>query len=230
MLPGLSALADGGCRRRSRFPVTRTRRRDRRPAAHRVRGGRTRRIAAARGDSDRAGLIWGAVEAEATSGRVGQWERDRPEFEELVLAVDGPRSRKPGARAACCRSPRLPASSPPRPSRCRAAPVPPTPWAGRLEVVEAPAGHRALVRDGVDERLQLLGVHPVRDTAGGVDRDIGADGVPQQPQRARHVAVGGVVALEAAAGVGHRDPGIDERGHLLPGEARPPGRMALEAA
>jgi hypothetical protein len=47
-------------------------------------------IAAARGDSDRAGLIWGAVEAEAAGGRVGQWERDRQEFEELVLTVDGP--------------------------------------------------------------------------------------------------------------------------------------------
>ena len=47
-------------------------------------------IAAARGDSGRAGLIWGAVEAEAASGRVGQWERDRLEFEELVLAADGP--------------------------------------------------------------------------------------------------------------------------------------------
>jgi predicted ATPase len=47
-------------------------------------------IAAARGDRERAGLIWGAVEAEATLGRVGQWERDRPEFEELVFAVECP--------------------------------------------------------------------------------------------------------------------------------------------
>ncbi len=47
-------------------------------------------IAAARGDGERAGLIWGAVEAEAAAGRVGQWERDRPEFEELLLPVDGP--------------------------------------------------------------------------------------------------------------------------------------------
>ncbi len=48
-------------------------------------------IAAARGDHHRAGLIWGAVEAEAANGRVGQWERDRPEFEELVFAADCPR-------------------------------------------------------------------------------------------------------------------------------------------
>ncbi len=47
-------------------------------------------IAAARGDGIRAGLIWGAVETEAANGRVGQWERERPEFEELVFAVDGP--------------------------------------------------------------------------------------------------------------------------------------------
>ena len=47
-------------------------------------------IAAARGDSYRAGLIWGAVEAEVAGGRVGQWERDRQEFEEVVLAADGP--------------------------------------------------------------------------------------------------------------------------------------------
>jgi tetratricopeptide (TPR) repeat protein len=47
-------------------------------------------IAAARGDSARAGLIWGAVEAEEARGRVGQWENERAELEELVLAADGP--------------------------------------------------------------------------------------------------------------------------------------------
>ena len=41
--------------------------------------------------------------------------------------------------------------------------------AGRLEVVQAPAGDGALVRDGVDERLQLVGGHPVRDASGRVD-------------------------------------------------------------
>ena len=56
-------------------------------------------IAAARGDSDRAGLIWGAVETEAAAGRVGQWERDQPEFEELVLAVDGPAFARPAQKA-----------------------------------------------------------------------------------------------------------------------------------
>ena len=47
-------------------------------------------IAAARGDAARAGLLWGAVEAEASAGRVGQWEGARAELEALVLVVDGP--------------------------------------------------------------------------------------------------------------------------------------------
>ena len=47
-------------------------------------------IAAYRGDAARAGLLWGAVEAEASSRRVGQWESGQAEFEALVLRVDGP--------------------------------------------------------------------------------------------------------------------------------------------
>ena len=46
-------------------------------------------IAAARGDAERAGRIWGAVEAEASTGRVGRWHRERPEYEGSVLIVDG---------------------------------------------------------------------------------------------------------------------------------------------
>jgi tetratricopeptide (TPR) repeat protein len=47
-------------------------------------------IAAARGDAARAGRLWGAVEAEASLGRVGQWDRERGNLEALVLSVDGP--------------------------------------------------------------------------------------------------------------------------------------------
>jgi predicted ATPase/class 3 adenylate cyclase len=47
-------------------------------------------IAAVRGDAGRAGLLWGAVEAEASSRRVGQWESGQAELEALVLRVDGP--------------------------------------------------------------------------------------------------------------------------------------------
>ena len=51
-------------------------------------------MAAERGDGERAGLLWGAVDAEAASGRVGQWERERPEFEAIVRTVDGPAFRR----------------------------------------------------------------------------------------------------------------------------------------
>lgn len=47
-------------------------------------------IAAERGDPERAGRLWGAVESEASSGRVGQWETHHVELEALVLRVDGP--------------------------------------------------------------------------------------------------------------------------------------------
>ncbi len=46
-------------------------------------------VAALRGDTERAGRIWGAVESEAASGAVGQWEKDREEYEALVLRADG---------------------------------------------------------------------------------------------------------------------------------------------
>ena len=46
-------------------------------------------IAAARGDAARAGRLWGAVESEAASGPVGQWEKWREELEGLVLRADG---------------------------------------------------------------------------------------------------------------------------------------------
>jgi tetratricopeptide (TPR) repeat protein len=46
-------------------------------------------VAALRGDIERAGRIWGAVESEAAFGAVGQWEKDREEFEALVLRAAG---------------------------------------------------------------------------------------------------------------------------------------------
>lgn len=47
-------------------------------------------IGAERGDAGRSGLLWGALESEASSGRVGQWENERAALEALVLRVDGP--------------------------------------------------------------------------------------------------------------------------------------------
>lgn len=47
-------------------------------------------IAAERGDGERAGRLWGAVESELTSGPVGQWEKNHAELEGLVLRADGP--------------------------------------------------------------------------------------------------------------------------------------------
>jgi predicted ATPase/class 3 adenylate cyclase len=47
-------------------------------------------IASERGDSVQAGLLWGALEAEVSAGRVGQWERHAAELEALVLRADGP--------------------------------------------------------------------------------------------------------------------------------------------
>jgi hypothetical protein len=43
-----------------------------------------------RGDAERAGRLWGAVESEVSSARVGHWERRREEIEGLVLRADGP--------------------------------------------------------------------------------------------------------------------------------------------
>ena len=57
-------------------------------------------IAAARGDAERAGRLWGAIETEAAAGRVGQWENHHAELEALVLRADGPalaRGRREGA-------------------------------------------------------------------------------------------------------------------------------------
>jgi len=47
-------------------------------------------IAAVRGEAWRSGLLWGSLESEASSGRVGQWEQGCAEREALVLRVDGP--------------------------------------------------------------------------------------------------------------------------------------------
>ena len=47
-------------------------------------------IAAERGDAERAGRLWGAIESEQTSRPVRQWENDREELEALVLGADGP--------------------------------------------------------------------------------------------------------------------------------------------
>jgi predicted ATPase len=56
-----------------------------------VRGlGRLARIAAARGDAARAGLLWGAMEAEEARGPIGSWAHDRVPFEQAVLARGGP--------------------------------------------------------------------------------------------------------------------------------------------
>ena len=47
-------------------------------------------IAADRGDTERAGRLWGAIESEQISTPVRQWENVREELEPLVLRVDGP--------------------------------------------------------------------------------------------------------------------------------------------
>jgi hypothetical protein len=47
-------------------------------------------IAAQRGDAQRAGRLWGAIESEQTSRPVRQWENDREKLEGLVFGVDGP--------------------------------------------------------------------------------------------------------------------------------------------
>jgi glycine dehydrogenase len=52
-------------------------------------------IAAERGDAERAGRLWGAIESNETSGPVRGWEDSRKEYEALVLRADGP----PFARA-----------------------------------------------------------------------------------------------------------------------------------
>ena len=47
-------------------------------------------IAAERGDAERAGRLWGAIESEHASRPVRQWEIRREELEALVLGGDGP--------------------------------------------------------------------------------------------------------------------------------------------
>jgi predicted ATPase/class 3 adenylate cyclase len=47
-------------------------------------------IAAARGETERAGRLWGAIESEAGAGGIAYWDRERGAFEALVLGVDGP--------------------------------------------------------------------------------------------------------------------------------------------
>jgi tetratricopeptide (TPR) repeat protein len=59
------------------------------------------RNAAVRGDADRAGRIWGAVEAEEERAPVGQWEAERQEYADGVFAADGAefeRAREDGRR------------------------------------------------------------------------------------------------------------------------------------
>jgi hypothetical protein len=56
-------------------------------------------VAAGRGQAERAGRLWGAVEGEAARGRIGQWESEREEYASHVFAVAGPefeRSRADG--------------------------------------------------------------------------------------------------------------------------------------
>jgi predicted ATPase len=56
-------------------------------------------VAAATGQAERAGTLWGAVEGEADRGRIGQWEEEREEYASHVYTVAGPafeRSRSDG--------------------------------------------------------------------------------------------------------------------------------------
>jgi len=48
-------------------------------------------FAVADGDLERAGRLWGAVEAEEARGPIGMWEIDRDRFASAVLAVSSPR-------------------------------------------------------------------------------------------------------------------------------------------
>jgi predicted ATPase len=46
--------------------------------------------AAAKGQAERAGTLWGTVEGEAERGRIGQWESEREEYAGHLFAVAGP--------------------------------------------------------------------------------------------------------------------------------------------
>lgn len=59
------------------------------------------RVAADAGEADRAGRLWGAVDAEAERGPIGQWESERDEYAAHVLRVAGvdfDREREAGRR------------------------------------------------------------------------------------------------------------------------------------
>jgi non-specific serine/threonine protein kinase len=47
-------------------------------------------IAALAGDHERAGRLWGAIEAEESLGPIGQWEAQRPEVEDALRRAAGP--------------------------------------------------------------------------------------------------------------------------------------------
>jgi predicted ATPase len=47
-------------------------------------------VAAARGQAERAGTLWGAVEAEAEREPIGQWETERDEYAGYVFVAAGP--------------------------------------------------------------------------------------------------------------------------------------------
>jgi len=57
-------------------------------------------LAAVRGDAGRAGLLWGAVEAEEQRAPVGQWELERENYAPRVLAADGPEFASARSRGA----------------------------------------------------------------------------------------------------------------------------------
>ena len=59
------------------------------------------RIAAQDGRLERAGVFWGAIEAEEARGMIGQWEAEREAYAAPVLAHAGPefeRGREEGRR------------------------------------------------------------------------------------------------------------------------------------
>ena len=43
-------------------------------------------LEAERGNAERAGELWGAVEAEEQRGAIGQWENEREQYERMVFA------------------------------------------------------------------------------------------------------------------------------------------------
>jgi len=47
-------------------------------------------VAAAKGQAERAGTLWGAAEGEAERGPIGQWENERDEYAGYVFGLAGP--------------------------------------------------------------------------------------------------------------------------------------------